>query len=341
MKYPRIVLILVLATGVDVFSQPAGVAPLFLEEGPLSMELGISMKQMKKSSSDTVYFPTLLRYKNEQGTWDSLRIRVRARGNFRRKYCNFPPLRIKISKTDARGSVFAGTKNLKLVIPCQTAKSYQELIFREFLCYKLFEPITRFAFSTRLVNMKLTDLDSKSGKKFELTGFFIEDDDAVARRLDAVAKDDVKLHPMHLQDTNALRLDHFQYMIANSDFSTTFLHNVKVLQTKSNQKIALPYDFDMAGLVNASYATFDESLGIQSVRERVYKGFCRDEQLSQYVRQEFVRLEPTFKEVISHYGHYFDAKELAGIQKFIDSFFEILGDDSYYRTNILLKCRER
>jgi hypothetical protein len=189
--------------------------------------------------------------------------------------------------------------------------------------------------------MKLKDLDSKNGKEFQFTGFFIEDDDDVARRLDAVAKDEVKLHPMHLQDTNALRLDLFQYMIANTDFSTTFLHNVKVLQTKSNQKIVLPYDFDMAGLVNANYATFDESLGIRSVRERVYKGFCRDEELTQYVRQEFVRLEPTFKEVVSHYGHYFDAKVLAGIQKYMHSFFEVIGDDSYYRTNILLKCRER
>ena len=64
---------------------------------------------------------------------------------------------------------------------------------------------------------------------------------------------------------SSLRLDFFQYMIANTDFSTQFLHNIKAIQTKNGRFIPIAYDFDMSGVVNAPYATFDEKLGIKSV----------------------------------------------------------------------------
>ena len=36
----------------------------------------------------------------------------------------------------------------------------------------------------------------------------------------------------------------------------------------------MPYDFDLAGLVNARYARPDPSLGISKVTQRRYRGFC-------------------------------------------------------------------
>ena len=38
----------------------------------------------------------------------------------------------------------------------------------------------------------------------------------------------------------------------------------------------MPYDFDLAGIVNASYAKPDASLRLRSVRQRLYRGFCTD-----------------------------------------------------------------
>ena len=38
----------------------------------------------------------------------------------------------------------------------------------------------------------------------------------------------------------------------------------------------VPYDFDLSGLVNASYAKPDPSLGLRNVRTRRYRGFCTD-----------------------------------------------------------------
>ena len=46
----------------------------------------------------------------------------------------------------------------------------------------------------------------------------------------------------------------------------------------------MPYDFDLCGLVDASYAIVNSTLGISSVRDRKYRGFKRDESLLEKVR---------------------------------------------------------
>jgi len=323
------------------FGQRPGVASIFLADEPLSISFSISMKEVRRNMSDTTYLLSVLRFKDAAGVWDSIQIGVRARGNFRRNHCFFPPLRIKIKKDDARGTLFAGARNLKLVMPCQVAKNYNDLILKEYMCYKLYEPVTQFAFSTRLAAISLTDNGGKNAKTFELTGFLIEDDDAVAKRLQATVIDEKNVRPMNLEDTSALRFDLFQYMIANTDFSTTFLHNTKVIQTNSGRKVPVPYDFDMAGFVNAPYATFDESLGIRSVRDRLYKGYCRNEDIAAFVRQQYVALEPELIKVLDDHQSFFDTKEFEGIKKYMNGFFTILKDDGYYKTNISQKCRER
>ena len=316
-------------------------APLFQDEQPLSIRLSISLQDIKKNTNDSIYFPTLLYYRNLQGSWDSIPVSVRARGNFRRKHCFFPPMRIKIKKNDAKETLFAGTKSLKLVLPCQTAKNYDDLILKEYICYQLYEPTTPYVFNTRLVDISLSDTGGKNIKTHQLKAFFIEDDDAVARRFHGKVIEADKMHPQLLQDTGSIRHDLFQYMIANTDFSTTFFHNMKIIQTNNGYYIPIAYDFDMSGFVNAPYATFYESLGITSVRDRVYRGFCRSEKVTAFVRMEYINLEPKINEVINRYESYFDPKEFAGIKKYMNEFFTIIKNDGFYRDKILRQCRTR
>jgi len=322
-----------------VHAQQPETVPLFRDEQPLLAEFSISMAEVKKSKSDSTYFSTTLRYKDVQGAWDSIPITIRARGNFRRKHCFFPPMRIRIDKDDAKGSLFAGAKSLKLVLPCQVGKNSNDLVLKEYMCYQLYEPVTTYTFATRLVDITLYDRSGKQLKTYKLTGFFIEDDDVAARRVHAKVVDGTKFNPMQLEDTSSLRLDLFQYMIANTDFSTTFAHNLKVIKTKGGQYIPIAYDFDMAGFVNAPYATFDESLGIKGVYERVYKGYCRNERVMELVRQEFVRHEPKIMDVMDQNQNYFEPKEFGKMKKYMNEFFKTIKNDTFYREQIVRKCR--
>ena len=312
---------------------------LFRTETPLEIKLRFSVKDVKKITNDTIYTASVLHYKDGD-KWDSVKVDIRARGNFRRANCYFPPLRVKIKKEDGKGTVFEGNRSLKLVLPCKSSKDADnDLIMKEFVCYQMFEPITEYYFNTRLTAIDFTDLSNKKVSHVALKGFFIEDDDVVAKRHGGKIKE-TKVLPQLLDTANALRHDLFQYMIANTDVSTLFMHNAKIMDIengKTHKYIPLTYDFDMAGFVNAPYAEANEMLGISSVRERLYRGFCRDQATTQRIRKEIISKEQAIMGALKAYESSFQPKDYAGMVKYMEEFFVTMKDDGKFATSI--KCR--
>ena len=341
MKAKLLLLILSLGSSLSGLAQKDNLTPLFQTQEPLALRLNFSIKEVKKIKNDTIYTASMLHYKNENGQWDSLKIGLRARGNFRRANCSFPPLRLKIKKSDSEKTPFSGNKSLKLVVPCQSGKTYSDLIVKEFICYKLYEVISSYHFSTRLTELSLVDGKGKQAKNYSLTAFLIEDDDLVAKRHKAKMMDELKIHPLRLQDTVSTKHDFFEYMISNSDWSSVEQHNMKVMQLKSEAYIPLPYDFDMSGVVSAPYSTVSELLETTSVKERVYRGFCRSPELFEYTRKEYLQLEPSIKNVVNGFEGQLNAKEITGLNKYLDEFFTILKNEKSFKDNIVQKCRTK
>jgi len=339
MKYRILFFTLIFIPGL-LSSQDMNITKLFLDETPLDIKLSIAIKDVKAITSDTVYTPYIMYYKSG-GVWDSIKVDVRARGDYRRKECYYPPLRVKIKKGDAKGTVFEGNKSLKLVLPCKQVKE-NSLIMKEYICYQLYEPITKYTFNTRLVNIEFTDLNNKKIKGVQILGFFIEDDDLVAARHKGKVIENLKVHPKNLQDSSSVRHDMFQFMIANTDWSTTFLHNAKIIQLDESQKfIPLAYDFDMSGFVNAPYAVPDETLGLSSVRERLYRGFCRSKgAVNQAIRVEYIAKEKDVMDVVKRYETSFEPKEYSSIVKYMNEFYDILKSDAKFKSSIIDKCRK-
>lgn len=314
-------------------------APLFASDSLLEMRLSYSFKELRKNTNDSLYLPTIFYYKTNKGNWDSIGIEMRSRGNFRMKHCFFSPARIKINKKESKGTLFEGNKSLKLVLPCHANKNANDLVLKEYLCYKLYEPISDYYFKTRLIDLNLTDLDGRQDKSYIVKAFLIEDNDQVAKRFGGKIMKGKNINPYSLQDTAAVRHDFFQFMIANTDWSSLVQHNMQVMQLPPRTYIPLPYDFDMAGLVNAPYAQVSEKLEIENVRERLYRGFCRNEGLLQYVRSEFLEREPQIWEALHHIENDINKNELQGLRKYIEEFFSILRNDRKFMDNILYKCR--
>ena len=69
----------------------------------------------------------------------------------------------------------------------------------------------------------------------------------------------------------------FQYMIGNTDWSVPEFHNIKLMNADSMRvlPIPVPYDFDYAGAVATHYSVPHESLPITDVKQRLFRGFCR------------------------------------------------------------------
>lgn len=324
---------------IAVFGQQA--TRLFQEEQPLDLALQISFKEIKKKTNDSTYLSSILRFKSGDH-WDSLKVGIRSRGMFRKNNCYFTPLRLKIKKEEAKGTVFEGNKSLKLVLPCEVSNDNNALIIKEYICYQLYELISPYTFNTRLVNIDLREQSSKKAKSFSLTGFFIEDDDLVAARHHAKVIENQSLHPLSLDDTSAIQHDLFQYMISNTDWSTAFYHNAKIIRMEPRKFVPLAYDFDMSGFVDAPYASVDPSFGVSSVRTRVYRGFCRkNEGALQYVRHQIINREPELLKTVALCQNHLTPAEYASLQQFMNEFFDTLKSDSQFRDNIVNKCRTK
>ncbi len=323
------------------YAQKSKDTELFSGDKPVTLKIAFSIRDVKKQTVDTIFTNTMMSFQTADGNWDSIKIDLRARGNFRRKNCFFPPLRIRMKKKDTDGTLFAGNKSLKLVVPCQNAKTSSDLIIKEYLAYQLYEPVTPYHFNTRLVNLTLIDQSAKQPKAYTMKAFFIEDDDLVAKRFKGKIYEDPNFHPVRLRDTAAVINDFFHYMIANTDWSAMAQHNMKIMQVNNAEYIPLPYDFDMSGLVSAPYAQVSEQLPISSVRERLYRGFCRPEPIFQYVRQLYLDKEGEIMSQITSLQSELNPKETPGIQKYLGEFFTILKNDKSFKDNIYSKCRTK
>ncbi len=312
---------------------------LFHEEEVLNIRLGYSFKDLKSRQSDEQGKSVFLYYKNEKHDWDSIPVLIRGRGNFRREKCFFTPIKIKMKKKAVKGTVFAGNKKLKMVLPCQNAKDASDFLVKEYISYKLYEPLSPYHFNTRLIHLNLTDERGKNQKEYEVKAILIEDDKLVAKRFDAkMYKGDV-LSPQRLQDTATVIHDFFQYFIGNTDWSSRNKHNVAIMQLSDGQYIPLCYDFDMAGMVNASYATVSEMLTISSVTERLYRGLCKDEALFQYVRAYYIERESAIWQTFEQASVHLDPKMIPGMKRYISDFFDVLKNDKKFKDEILNRCR--
>ena len=322
----------------------AEITPLFQNQLPLSIQLKFSIKNIKKNTNDSTYIKSTLFYENGTVEWDSIRIKLRARGSYRRENCYFVPLKLKLKKSTTKGTLFEGNKKLKVVLPCLIEKYNDDYIVKEYMAYKLYEIISPYHFKTRLANVDLIEEKGKRKRKHELKGILIEDIDKVAERFNG-KEFDKAIHPMNLDTITAIQISFFQYLIGNTDFSLKYQHNEKLLFT-DNKFISIPYDFDMSGLVNSSYAVVSNiqniPLTITEVTQRLYKGYKRDELLLQEVRDEYIGYKTQIFIAIDNLKEFFyDPNQFFEAKKFIVEFYKILENDKKFEKYFISRARTK
>lgn len=312
------------------------IIPIFEEEEILTLRLRYSIKDIKKETNDSTYIDSGLDYQMKDESWQTLPIKLRARGNNRLKNCYFPPLKVKLKKSDTKHTIFKGHSSLKLVLPCLLESDKNDNILKEYLAYKLFEIISPYHFKTRLLDMQIEDVKGDKSKKYDLKGILIEDDKEVAKRFDGKIYER-DMHPLNQEPIASIRNAFFQFMIGNTDFSTAYQHNMKVIYI-NKAMVPVPYDFDMAGLVNTSYAA--SSIAVNSVTERKYRGFVRNKELFEQVRREFIDNKDKLISVMDKNASYFDQPEEFNTAKdYILSFFDILVNNKKFKNEILEQAR--
>jgi hypothetical protein len=129
---------------------------LYKDQTPLEIKLGYSNKDLNRNTDDSTFITTPMAYLHE-GKWSEIEVNLRARGNFRRNECYFPPVKMKIKKKQYSGTIFDGNKTMKLVLPCKIEKENNDNVLQEYIAYKIYEKISPFHFKTRRVNIQFSE----------------------------------------------------------------------------------------------------------------------------------------------------------------------------------------
>ena len=256
----------------------ATASPLFDDNAVIDVELIGPIGSLVADKKDDTELPFVL---IADGVEHHIKIRVR--GNSRLRVCEFPPLRFNFSGSDTERSVFAGQDKLKLVTHCRNRAVAQTDALEEYAAYRIFNLISDVSYRTRLLRIRYMDTDERrKDKRLEYYGFLIESQTELAERVGGQTANVTGVSLRSLDKDQAALVYVFQYLIGNTDWSMvktggddTCCHNGDILDIGSKH-FYLPYDFDLAGLVNAKYAYPDPSLRIRKVTQRLYRGFCTE-----------------------------------------------------------------
>ncbi|NJN25220.1 MAG: hypothetical protein HC819_04200 [Cyclobacteriaceae bacterium] len=255
--------------------------PLFQSQEPLELTLVADIVAIRSDKSDDPeYTPAMLLQHFDTYINKGFDIKIKARGNTRRLsgLCDFPPLKFNFKKGQVKNTVFEGQDKLKFVSQCRQEESFQNYVLEEYLLYQTYHIITPVSYRTRLVNITIKDYKLRV-PTITMTGFLIEDDESLAKRIDARPYEQKLFSQDSCESTAVDRLSMFQYMIGNTDYYIHTLHNTDIFELKhSGELIPVPFDFDFAGVINTPYASPSRQIPITQVRQRYFKGSCRDEQ---------------------------------------------------------------
>ena len=338
MQYMKQFIILFFCSSL-IFAQQETPA-LFSTTEPLDVKLAFSPKKLKKSKVDTLYFDAQMDYKQPGEDWNSIKIGIRARGNFRRSTCYYPPIKVEIKKEQRKGTIFKGQKKLKLVLPCLQQKDKNDNILKELMIYKMYALINPYHFRTRRVALEFTDLSKKKPVTSQLVGFLIEDDKNVAKTHEGKVFERF-IHPLAMDSQSSIKNALFQYMVGNTDFSVAYQHNGKLLYI-GKKIVPLPYDFDMTGFINPSYAVVNPTLKITKITDRQYRGFKRDEADFMAVRQLFLDKKEEMLAIMKGYESDFDdPKEFNEAYAYIESFYDVIEDEASFMKNVVTQARTK
>jgi hypothetical protein len=221
----------------------------------LEVTLTTDIQQFIANKNTDTYQPARIQFKGRAGEEHAWDIRLRPRGRYRRRVCDFPPIKIKYPKKEIKQAGYAGHNDLKLVTHCLSDPLGDELVMREHLVYLLYRELSPYAFRTQLVH--ITYIDNQGGAPLARYGILLEDEDELAERYRMEVCDECYGYQEEDFEDQARKINQlFQYLIGNADWSLRMQRNIKILQREEDQQedlLFVPYDFDFSEMVNAPY----------------------------------------------------------------------------------------
>ena len=267
--------------------QAASKSPLFSDKNTIDIKLeapyDLLWRLIASVSYDPlqikkIFVPGKLTYKNAWGKVFELKLYLRVRGNTsqnRDSECSFPKLKLKFESV--ANTLFDASKVVNLATHCGEIQegeftpigraAHEEGAKREAFFYDFLDRIGFVTPKTRLA--RITYVDTDTAEEIIRYGFFLEDFDSIADRMEAKLLDsNLKKERLILLRNPALakgiaqmdsvdltRFYMTEAMGLNQDWilGDDFKWNVEILQKKDGSEIPVAYDFDLAAFATSPY----------------------------------------------------------------------------------------
>lgn len=321
---------------------------LFSNFNEMQVTLAGPWKTLRQNKKGDDTYPVQLTYSGADGAGHTIDAEVSLRGITRRRFCDFPPLKLHFDKEAVKDTEFRGNKSLKLVTYCDTNSKYEQYYIKEFLTYRIYNLITEYSFRARPMMIEYEDSE-RSDSSITRFGFVIEDIDDVAKRNKLEELSIPRVPYRDLDPVTTSRLALFQFMIGNLDWAVTdgpkensCCHNSRLIGAGEEivPKYSVPYDFDSSGLVNTHYAAPPDGLKVRSIRQRLYRGFCVfNNELPQTVAL-FNEKKADILALFQNDPHLTD-KSRSGAIDYLEGFYKVINDPKRFDRDIIDKCRGR
>ena len=268
----------------------------------------------------------------------SLPGRVRARGNMRKQVCRMPPVKLDFKKSMLDSLGFHKIDKLKLVLPCNSKSDYQQQkLYKEFFVYELYNLIDKNCLRTKLVDVTL---GSEDGKNYTYTGFMIEDEKEYARRNNARILDKASITSSKCDRESFVKMEFFQYMISNTDWSLRNKHNLQLVKLPDmDRATVIAYDFDYSGFVGQEYAVPHTSLPIETVHDRYFFSYPMSKKEFNQMVSYFLSIEDEVYQLCDN-ATYMESKTIKENKRYLEDFFDLMRRPKSLK-NEMLRKREK
>lgn len=322
---------------------------LFESQDTLEITLAAPWQDLVRNKSYQGNYPATIVYRDPDGREMTHPLTVERRGIKRQDACRFPPIRLRFEKGDVKGSVFRGQTSLKMVTHCEQSQRFDQYYRLEMLAYRIYNLLTDYSFRVR--PLSVTYKDNGGGKDIESRfAFLIEDDSDVAKRNDLKKLKIPRISHTRLERDLTGLFALYQLMIGNVDWSALSgpdpeecCHNVKLIANRPLEKgdpiYPIPYDYDSAGIVNAPYAAPPGGLGINSVTQRLYRGFCIHNDTLPGAR-ELIRQNKTAILALINEDPVLNSGSKKKTSRYLEKYFDIIEDDKDFDRQVVRKCRK-
>ena len=317
--------------------------PLFQSDESLKVTIEAPFTTLVRERPRDDYLPGVIKYLQADGTAVELDLEIRTRGHFRHRTCDYPPVLLNLKRKQTGGTLFDGQNKLKLVIPCEYDDRYEQSVLREYLAYRILNVVSDLSFRARLLRVSFANTEKTKEPEVRYA-FLIEHKNRLGERHQL---EDLKVERTTVASIDRERLNLtsvFAFLIGNTDFSPiagppgdVCCHNYVLFGNNIDPIIAIPYDFDQSGFVNAPYAEVNENFRIKNVRQRLYRGRCVNNEHVVASLQKFRESRDAIYALIDEQeGLKPYVRE--SLVRYVDDFYELINKPEVVERKIINKC---